>query len=150
MTVIKINHTNAEELAIVKNIRAKVFVEEQNFSPDEDNDGRESECEHFLAYDDETGHPVATGRLYIHDNLGKVQRICVLKEGRGKGFGREIILAIEKSAKEDQLDGLYLSAQEHAVLFYEKLGFVATSGERYLDMGGIWHVDMEYKIPVYS
>ena len=79
-----------------------------------------------------------------------MQRICVLKEGRGKGFGREIILAIEKSAKEDQLDGLYLSAQEQAVLFYEKLGFVATSGERYLDMGGIWHVDMEYKIPVYS
>ena len=99
MTVIKINHTNAEELAIVKNIRAKVFVEEQNFSPDEDNDGKESECEHFLAYDDETGHPVATGRLYIHDNLGKVQRICVLKEGRGKASAVKLFLRLKNQLK---------------------------------------------------
>ncbi|EUJ39257.1 GNAT family N-acetyltransferase [Brochothrix campestris] len=150
MTVVKINPENTEELAIVKAIREKVFVEEQNFSPDEDNDGKESECEHFLAYDDETGHPVATGRLYIHDNRGKLQRICVLKEGRGKGFGRKIILAIEQSAREEQLDSLYLSAQEHAVPFYEKLGFVATTGERYIDMGGIWHIDMDYKIAVHA
>lgn len=123
-------------------LRFKIFVAEQEVPVELEVEDEEI-CLHFTMYADES--PVATARLYpINDNRIKVQRVAVAKEGRGKGYGREIMLHMEDYAKQEGLTEMVLGAQVHAVPFYEKLGY-QPFGEEYLD-AGIVHTDMLKKL----
>lgn len=123
-------------------LRFKVFVAEQAV-PTELEVEDEEICLHFTMYDNEQA--VATARLYpIDDKRLKVQRVAVDKLGRGKGYGRDIMLHMEDYAKQDGFEELILGAQLHATPFYTKLGYEAF-GEEYLD-AGIKHTDMLKKI----
>lgn len=111
----------------VFNIRKTVFVEEQKVPLEEEIDEFENESTHFVLYDQTVA--VGAGRFRILDGIGKVERICVLESVRGKGAGREIMLAIEEHAKQQPLSQLKLNAQTYAIPFYEGLGYKVTSDE---------------------
>lgn len=64
----------------------------------------------------------------------------MLKEARGKSFGKEIIQAMEKVVQEKGFKKAKLNAQTHAEGFYQKLGYHTISGE-FMD-AGIPHVTM--------
>ena len=81
--------------------------------------------------------PIATARLLKNNSVG---RVAVLKEYRGKGIGRLLMLEIIQQVKHEQREFLKLSSQVHAIAFYESLGF-KVQGNEYLDCG-IPHVDM--------
>lgn len=125
-------------------VRKKVFVEEQGVPLILELDEFDEESTHFVVYDEEN-HPVGAGRMrgLIHAH-GKVERICILTEHRGKHVGNLIMHTIEEYAKEQSMKKLILNAQSYAVPFYEKLGYVVTSPE-FMD-ADIPHRAMEKKL----
>lgn len=68
----------------------------------------------------------------------------VITTERGKGYGREIMLAAIAAAQEHLGATLIdIEAQEYAREFYEKVGFVQSSEMFMLD--GISHIKMTWK-----
>ena len=68
-------------------------------------------------------------------------RMAVLREYRGEGIGSALIETAITLANLNQLSGIYISAQCHAIDFYKKFGFEVTS-DIYLD-AEIPHRDMK-------
>ncbi len=117
-------------------IRLVVFVEEQEVPYDEEVDGLDPSCLHFLARSDD--QPLGTCRLRVtEDGITKAERVAVLREARGKGIGLALMEALETEARSRSTAEVLLSAQEQVIPFYERLGYVAY-GPRYLDCS-IWH-----------
>jgi predicted GNAT family N-acyltransferase len=119
-------------------VRRTVFIEEQNVPESIELDDRDSECWHVLASDD--GKPIGTARM---DQNGKIGRMAVLREYRGRGVGRQILQAIMEWGKSKGITDFHLSAQIGAVGFYEKMGFERSGGE--FEEAGIMHVNMKIK-----
>ena len=120
-------------------VRKTVFVDEQNVPADIEMDENDPLCRHVLACDG--GKPIGTGRI---DAKGKVGRMAILQAYRGTGVGRRILEALIQYGKDNGLVHFYLSAQTHAVGFYEKAGFVRYSEE--FEEAGIPHVMMALDI----
>lgn len=140
MTVTIVSDKNQLEDAF--SVRKKVFVEEQMVPLEEEIDQFEDTATHFVLYKE--GKPTGAGRFRVVDGYGKVERICVLKEARKSGAGKEIMKQIEKFATDKGLEKLKLNAQTHAIPFYEGLGYEVVSDE-FLD-AGIPHKTMIKKI----
>lgn len=127
------------DLAACHALRRTVFIEEQGVSEADEMDDKDGEAIHLLAT--EAGRPVGTARLLQMGEIGKIGRVCVLKEMRGTGLGAALIRAsIDRLRKIDGITTVKLGAQVHALGFYEKLGFTAF-GPVY-DDAGIPHQDM--------
>jgi predicted GNAT family N-acyltransferase len=113
-------------------IRRTVFIEEQNVPEEEEIDHLEGEAAHFVLYHEEL--PVGAGRFRHVDGYGKVERICVLKEARKSGAGKEIMLGIENFARKNGITKLKLNSQTHAIPFYAGLDYEVVS-EEFMDAG---------------
>ncbi|GGA74207.1 GNAT family N-acetyltransferase [Ornithinibacillus halotolerans] len=130
--------TTPEEKEHAFLVRKEVFVDEQNVPMDIEIDEYEDVAIHFIGY--ENDRPVAASRLRFVEEYGKLERICVLKEYRGKSIGKAIIHEMEMIIKEKGYLKAKLNAQTHAEDFYQKLGYQTVSDE-FLD-AGIPHVTM--------
>ncbi|MFA1818919.1 GNAT family N-acetyltransferase [Virgibacillus oceani] len=120
-------------------VRMTVFVEEQKVPPEEEIDEHDKTAIHFVGY--EAGDtPVAASRLRFAGEYGKLERICVMKEYRGKHFGQQMIHAMEEMIRTKGYKKAKLNAQTHAEDFYSQLGYQTISGE-FMD-AGIPHVTM--------
>ncbi len=108
-------------------IRRVVFIDEQSVPEEIEIDGLDPACRHFLALAD--GRAVGTARLKAIAGGVKIQRVAVLREARGTGVGRLLMIAMMKAAPPGSI---LLDAQTSALSFYEKLGFVA-EGEIFMD-----------------
>src|SRR5699024_6068291 len=97
---IKIVRTATEKSDCVL-IRKAVFVEEQKVPMNLEIDEHEDEAIHFVGYVDD--QPVAASRLRFVYGKGKLERICVLKEHRGKSFGKQIIDKMEEVVKDHDI-----------------------------------------------
>lgn len=120
-------------------LRRTVFMGEQGIAEADEIDDLDDQAVHLLATLD--GRPVGTARILIDGDLGKIGRICVLPEARGTGLG--VALVETSMAYLGGVPGVTrakLGAQDHAIGFYEKLGF-ASVGPFY-DDAGIPHRDM--------
>jgi predicted GNAT family N-acyltransferase len=80
---------------------------------------------------------LGTGRLLPDGHIG---RMAVLKEARQSGVGSALLVALMQEARRRGHVRAVLSAQTHAVPFYQRHGYVV-SGDVYMDCG-IPHVDM--------
>ena len=137
MAQIRIDKTDFDqERDAIYAIRKKVFVVEQSVPEEIEIDAHDPVAQHVLAYVD--GHAVGTGRV---TGDGRIGRMAVLAEYRGRGVGRAILDALIDIGSAGGVPRLYLSAQCHAIPFYEKAGFVA-DGPVY-DEAGIDHRRME-------
>ncbi len=152
--------TTPDQLAAALAIRVTVFVAEQRvpLELEQDDADHEPGTVHLLAL--LGGVPVGTGRLLPPSGPGAaahIGRVAVLRHARGRRVGVALMRAAEAEAWRRFSDGTWpradadsdlgaaaalrieLSAQEAAVAFYQRLGYVV--GERrYLD-AGIWHRD---------
>ncbi|MGO2007556.1 GNAT family N-acetyltransferase [Vreelandella alkaliphila] len=120
---------------IASEIRRVVFIEEQSVPQEEEWDGRDEECSHFIAYLED--QPVGTARLLPDGHIG---RVAVLDSARGAGIGYQLMEAAIQAAREAGHPHVALSAQLHALAFYQRLGFVAHGGT-FMD-AGIPHREM--------
>lgn len=124
-------------------IRKKVFIEEQHVPEEIEVDDLEDKTEHIVGYSNNL--PVAAARvLPIYGNAWKIQRVAVLNHYRGRRIGQKMMLEIETCALNKELSELVLGAQDHAIDFYTKLGFVI-EGKGYQD-AGIPHHTMKKKL----
>lgn len=119
--------TTDKEKQDALSVRRKVFIDEQNVPEEIEMDEFENDSTHFILYDKEI--PIGAGRFRVIDGVGKIERICVLKEKRNKGAGKLIMNEIECYAKEKGIKKLKLNAQSHAISFYEHLGYEIVSQE---------------------
>lgn len=125
-------------------IRTHVFVEEQGVPEELEVDSRDEEgsgCMHFLMLDGE-GVPFGTFRAYFEDPVTvHLQRFCILKDMRGRGFGREAFEFAVRYFKALGAEKITFGAQVSAMGFYEKVGCAAVS-DLFMD-AGIPHRTME-------
>jgi predicted GNAT family N-acyltransferase len=117
-------------------VRREVFVTEQRVPEAEEWDDDDQVCVHVLAL--QNREPVGTGRI---SPAGKIGRLAVLSEFRGRGIGDRILLMLIEQARHRGLAEVTLNAQVHAVPFYERHGFKA-EGELF-DEAGIPHRRMQ-------
>ncbi|TDQ42154.1 GNAT family N-acetyltransferase [Aureibacillus halotolerans] len=107
-------------------VRELVFIEEQNVPRSLEMDAFDAVALHAVCYLE--GQAVGAVRFReTTNNVGKVERLCVLSTHRGYGIGKHLMHAIEKLATLNQLSAVQLNAQSHALPFYEKLGYEAVS-----------------------
>ena len=111
-------------------VRFAVFVEEQKVPAEIELDGFDPLSVHALAFDGE-GRVLGTGRLLPDGHIG---RMAVLRQARGAGVGSALLRALMQAARARGDREVALSAQAHAIPFYERFGFVA-EGEEYDDAG---------------
>lgn len=129
-----------DDLATCHALRRTVFIEEQGVSEAEEVDGRDDAALHVLGCVD--GLPMGCARILLDGEVAKIGRVCVLHAARGTGLGAAIIEAcLDVARKQSGVIKAKLGAQTHALVFYERLGFVAF-GPIY-DDAGIPHQDME-------
>lgn len=127
----------------VHTVRTEVFVHEQKIPVELEIDNLDLVSQHVLAMYD--GYPVGTGRLTPH---GRIGRVAVSRPLRRQGVGLRIMEQLLALARQHHHREVVLSAQHHAVEFYEKLGFEC-EGDLFLDVG-IWHVTMRKRFLPYD
>lgn len=57
------------------------------------------------------------------DSVGQIRYMAVADHCQGKGFGKEILIALEEKAKELGLSTIELQARENAIDFYKACGY---------------------------
>ena len=125
-------------------IRRSVFVAEQKITEDEEFDGLDEQCGHYIVYNEEDV-PVATGRLIkISDTQYQIGRVATLKAWRHQGYAEFLMLALIEKARSLGTESIYLYAQLSAIGFYEKCGFSVESNNLIMDAG------IEHKKMIYS
>jgi len=116
-------------------VRETVFIVEQSVPVEIEIDDYDPVAQHVLAYVGDS--PVGTGRIVGDGPAGRIRRIgrmAVLDAYRGRGVGSAIISALIDIGTAAGCREFVLSAQCHAIPFYEKFGFVA-EGPVYDDAG---------------
>ena len=136
-----VDYTCAKTL--VHTVRTEVFVREQNIPAELEIDHLDRVSQHVLAMYD--GCPVGTGRLTPQ---GRIGRVAVARPLRRQGVGLRIMDQLLELARQSNHREVFLSAQHHAIEFYEKLGFEC-EGDAFLEVG-IWHVTMRKRFFPYE
>ncbi len=127
----------------LKSIRFDVFVEEQGVPAEEEVDRWDPLCIHAIAWVD--GQAAACGRLLPDGHIG---RMAVRKPFRGRNIGAAVLEHLIERQRQRGDSESVLSAQTHAMGFYEKFGYVAY-GPEYLDCD-IPHRDMKKSLTKHS
>ena len=114
----------------IRAIRETVFIREQSVPEEMEWDGLDPSCIHVLAWNG-SGEAIGTARLQM---MGTIGRMAVLDGWRGRGVGSALLQTLLDLALRQGLARVTLSAQAHAVGFYERAGFLAI-GEPFMDAG---------------
>ena len=137
----KFDELTTKELSEILRSRAEIFVVEQKISY-VDMDGIDYNSLHCFIED---GGRVISCLRAFYDNDCSVKIGRVLTITHGGGVGRRLMeLSLADIREKMPTHLIYVNAQEHAVGFYEKAGFVRTEKE-YLE-DGIPHVEMNLKM----
>jgi predicted GNAT family N-acyltransferase len=134
----RVARATVAELDDVRAIRHSVFVEEQAVPVEVEVDGLDGVAEHFLGRFGPL--PVATARARRTPRGWKIERVAVVGAQRRTGAGMALIRHVLASAPPDTL--VYVHAQEGALGFWQRAGFVAEGPS--FEEGGITHRWMRY------
>lgn len=127
------------DIAACRALRRIVFIEEQGVAEADEVDDLDDQAIHILATQD--ARPIGSARLLTMGNVGKVGRVCVLRDARGTGLGAALMqAAVAQFRAMPGITKVKLGAQLQALSFYERLGFTSY-GPVFLD-AGIEHRDM--------
>jgi predicted GNAT family N-acyltransferase len=109
----------------LREIRQRVFVEEQKVPLSLEWDGRDQDAFHVLAEDDR-GRAVGTARMLADGHIG---RMAVLPEWRRRGIGSALLRQLLGRAREQATPTPFLNAQISAMGFYARFGFAPRGAE---------------------
>lgn len=122
-------------------------MDEQGVSEDEEMDGLDGACVHFLARETHGMHETRAARAIGCARLrplkaggsadAKVERVAVRAELRGRGLGGAMMAVVEAEAARRGWTRLLLHAQLRAARFYEGLGWRPAGGD--FEEAGIPH-----------
>jgi len=137
--VVRFNFTDQALYNQARKIREIVFIDEQNV-PAELEMENEEEAQYYLAFLDQK--PVACARWRTTKKGIKLERFATLRDYRGKGLAKAILLEIIRDTSSPGYP-VFLNAQESAVGFYKKFGF-EVEGQSFVE-AGIVHYRMILK-----
>ena len=120
----------------LRRVREPVFVVEQSVPIELEWDALDPLCQHVIARDADN-RPIGTGRLTPD---GKIGRMAVLREWRGRGVGEAMLQALVDRARALGWTEVELNAQVGAIDFYTRYGF--TSFDEAFEEVGIAHQAM--------
>lgn len=124
-------------------VRIAVFVEEQAGPLDEEPDAWDWGARHLVVVWD--SRVVGTARLYQPQfGMGKIGRVALLPEYRGRGWGDRLLEATLRHARALGLREVVLHAQVTAAGFYERFGF-RPEGQTFME-AGILHQRMRLRL----
>ena len=106
---------------VILALRTAVFVDEQRVPPEDEIDGRDPDSLHVVA-ETHAGTVIGTGRLLPE---GRIGRMAVASDWRGRGVGRLLLRALIEEARARGIERVTLHAQVTAIGFYERSGFAA-------------------------
>jgi predicted GNAT family N-acyltransferase len=136
---------DARDRAEALRVRVAVFVDEQGGPLADEPDDWDGSARQFVLEAD--GGVVGTARLLVPDAaVGKIGRVALLPEYRGRGWGRMLMEEVLRAAGALGLREVRLDAQTGARPFYERLGFRAV-GEEFVE-AGLPHQTM--RLPLHS
>lgn len=144
------NELNISELYEIVKARYEVFACEQEITCENDFDDKDKQCIHLFAIENKDGEERVVGycRLLppgLSYDEASIGRVLVLKEYRGKGLAKEMMLrAIEEIKKNFKVNNITLSAQSYIKGLYMAVGFKEISEE--YEEAGIPHVKMKFGI----
>ena len=111
-------------------VRQRVFVEEQQVPAALEIDALDPLSAHVLARGSD-GEPIGAGRLTPD---GRIGRMAVLADWRGRGVGEALLLALIGAARSRHWREVSLHAQLPARVFYTRQGFLP-EGEVFTEAG---------------
>ncbi|HEX4975132.1 MAG TPA: GNAT family N-acetyltransferase [Pseudomonadales bacterium] len=141
----KPNNTQVQQLSwqegktALQDIRHRVFIEEQQVPAELEWDDEDLGAAHFLLTQ-EDGQALACARLLASGQIG---RMAALAPYRAQGLGRQLLTFVIDWASQHGYPPLFLHAQNHAITFYESMGFVV-EGDEFID-AGIPHHTMNFQ-----
>ncbi len=109
-------------------VRLAVFVVEQNIPEELEWDAMDAVSIHALA-EDSGGTPIGCGCLLPDGHIG---RVAVLSDWRGRGVGAALLERLIAVARARGDTRVVLNAQEQAMPFYARFGFVP-EGESFME-----------------
>jgi predicted GNAT family N-acyltransferase len=124
----------SELATLAREIRIKVFVEEQGFPAEDEFDAFDPTAHHIVAFD-AAGAACGTARLcpdLLGPDAARIGRVAVMPRARGKGCGKAMIEHLINVARERGYRGVVLAAQEQSIGFYLRLVFTPY-GPHFLD-----------------
>lgn len=127
--VLRFSISDQEKFAMARQIRSRVFVEEQMVDARDEFDQFEANSEHYLLMVDDK--VIGTARWRVNGDSVKLERFAVEKAFRNKGYGHCLLTKVIEDAKAMELP-IYLHAQLKAIPFYERQGFQKEGG-RFLE-----------------
>lgn len=73
--------------------------------------------------------PIAGCRItYPREGIGKIGRVCVIRERQKTGVGHILMAEAEKWIAERGIKHIVINSQDRAAAFYEKCGYVLVPG----------------------
>jgi len=129
---------DAAEVKGARDLRVRVFCDEQGVSPVDELDSLDAEATQIVAVD-ESG-VIATCRLRFMNGEAKLERMAVDQSFRRLGVGGRLLGGAEDRARAEGAGTMLLHAQRQAEDFYASHGYVA-EGETFLE-AEIEHVRM--------
>ncbi len=113
---------------------------------DIDNDGfKDGEDHvHVIAIEDDEVAGVVVLIPHGKEGVGKLRQMATAEKVRGKGYGIQLVKALEEYAAEHQMTSVFLHSRHYAAGFYEKLGYTVCS-EVFQEVG-MDHFAMEKEI----
>jgi len=123
----------------IRDIRKIVFFNELSISESELFDNYDNSCDHFLIFDGK--NTVGSVRIIKFKKKLKLERMAILKEFRGKNYGRNCISEIKEYYTTLGFSEIFLDSIFSIRDFYKKCGFIE-KGKKFQRVG-IDHIRME-------
>ena len=108
----------------LREIRTRLFIDEQRVPETLEWDGEDAQSTHFLA---RSSDGTAVGCIRLMPS-GQLSRLSVLEPYRNQGIGSALLATAEEEARVAGMTEVFLHAQTHATSFYESAGFVVNGG----------------------
>jgi predicted GNAT family N-acyltransferase len=131
-----------DRAAALRDIRQRVFVEEQKIPKSLEFDDLDLTAIHLLALNS-AGQTLGCARI---TKTGQIGRMAVVSEHRRCGVGRLLLDAAIEAAMQAHLTRVHLHAQMRSAAFYHKQGF-RQFGPVFTE-AGIEHLAMELALPI--
>lgn len=113
----------SEEWRAYYNLRWQVLRAPWQQPRGSEKDELDDEALHHMIIDDQ--QVIAVGRVHFIDaHTAQIRYMAVDPEYEKRGYGKQLLLSLEKSVKENNIHEIILHARESVTGFYEKQGYI--------------------------
>lgn len=145
MEVVKVTWGENLETQGIKELRKRIFVEEQGMDKNIIEDKSEKGCIQLIGVQQGTiiGHLRV---CRISDNIYKIQRVCIDSKYRRQGFGKALIGYAENQVTSRGGKIAILWAQQRLKSYYLKLGYSCRADDKIINYFDNPHIEMWKKL----